>query len=91
MTWRVRHTRVFYKELARIPEKTRKQIEAFAFNKSLEIDPFASGKVEKLAGYDQYYKVRFGQYRIGLRIDKAERIMEFRRVRPRQDIYQKFP
>lgn len=91
MTWQVRYTKTFYKELAQIPAKTRKQIEEFAFGESVKINPFYSGKVEKLAGYDEYYKVRFGQYRIGLKIQTTDRIIEFRRVRHRRDIYRKFP
>ena len=54
-------------------------------------NPFETGKVEKLKGYEEFYKVRFGSYRLGLKIDQKNRVIEFRRVRHRQDIYRKFP
>ena len=91
MTWRIRYSREFYKALAQIPAKTREQIEAFIFNPLLQENPFAFSKIEKLVGHDQYYKVRFGKYRLGLRIDKDQNIVEFRRARHRKDIYRKFP
>jgi mRNA interferase RelE/StbE len=91
MAWRIRYTKTFYKELAKLPQKTRNQIEAFAFGDALKENPFGTGKLEKLAGYDEYYKVRFGTYRIGIKIDTTAQILEFRRVRHRQDIYRKFP
>jgi mRNA interferase RelE/StbE len=91
MVWRVRYAKTFYKELAKLPEKTRSQIEAFAFGDAIRANPFAIGKVEKLVGYADFYKVRFGVYRVGLRIDSEAQLVEFRRVRHRRDIYRKFP
>jgi mRNA interferase RelE/StbE len=91
MTWRVRYAKTFYKELARLPEKPRLKIEAFVFGEAIKDNPFTTGKLEKLSGYDDYYKVRFGVYRVGLRLDAAAEIIEFRRVRHRRDIYRKFP
>ncbi|MGB3203182.1 MAG: type II toxin-antitoxin system RelE/ParE family toxin [Nodosilinea sp.] len=91
MDWQVRYTKTFYKELAKIPERVRQQIEEFAFDSTVKENPFSAGRVEKLKGYDDFYKVRFGSYRLGLRIDQANQVIEFRRVRHRQDIYRKFP
>jgi mRNA-degrading endonuclease RelE of RelBE toxin-antitoxin system len=54
-------------------------------------DPFLGGRVQKLAGYEEYYKMRFGSYRVGLWIDLKETVIEFRRVRHRKDIYRRFP
>ena len=34
MTWRVRHTRTFYKELARLPAKVRSRVEEVAFRQA---------------------------------------------------------
>ncbi|MGB3491371.1 MAG: type II toxin-antitoxin system RelE/ParE family toxin [Elainellaceae cyanobacterium] len=91
MTWQIRYTRTFYKELAKLPLKTRLQIEVFAFGDDIKENPFGSGKLEKLSGYDEYYKARFGVYRIGFRVDTTAQVVEFRRVRHRRDIYRKFP
>jgi len=91
MTWRVRHTRTFYKELALLPAEIRSKIEAIAFGEAIQEDPFLGGRVQKLEGYHEYYKIRFGNYRVGLKIDFEEKVIEFRRVRHRRDIYRWFP
>ena len=91
MVWRVRYAKTFYKELAKLPEKTRSQVETFAFGEAMRANPFATGRVEKLVGYADFYKVRFGAYRVGLRIDSEAQLVEFRRVRHRRDIYRRFP
>ena len=91
MTWRVRHTRTFYQELARLPAGLRKRVEEVAFGEEIKEDPFLAGKVQKLKGYQEYYKMRFGSYRVGLWIDFEEKVVEFRRVWHRKDIYRKFP
>ncbi|MEM9216116.1 MAG: type II toxin-antitoxin system RelE/ParE family toxin [Cyanobacteria bacterium P01_F01_bin.150] len=91
MIWRIRYAKSFYKELAKLPPKTRLQVEEFVFGDGVKENPFATRKLEKLVGYSDYYKARFGVYRVGLRIDSTEQIIEFRRVRHRRDIYRKFP
>ncbi len=91
MKWRTRFTKTFYKELARIPAPYRLQVEEFVFGDAVQINPFDTGKFEKLKGYHDYYKIRFGVYRVGVRIDSKDNLIEFRRVRHRRDIYQKFP
>ena len=42
-----------------------------------------------MKGYRLYYKVRFGSYRIGLKIEKDTVILE--RALHRKDIYRYFP
>jgi len=91
MTWTIRYTNTFYKELALLPVKTRQQIEAIAFGEQIKNDPFSLRKIEKLEGYQEYYKMRFGAYRVGLRLDSKEKIIEFKRVLHRKEIYRKFP
>lgn len=91
MAWRVRHARIFLKELAKLPAGVRKQIEAVAFGEAIKDDPYSGGKVEKMVGYREYYKIRFGSYRVGVKIDRELRIIEFRRALHRKDIYRKFP
>ncbi len=91
MTWRVRYTRTFCKELAKLLAGVRERVEKTAFGAEVKEDPFLAGKAQKLKGYQDYYKLRFGSYRVGLSIDFEERVIEFRRVRHRNDIYRKFP
>lgn len=91
MTWQVRHTRTFYRELSRLPANVRTQVEEVAFGQEIAQDPFLAGRVQKLKGYQEYYKLRFGNYRVGLRIDCEKKVIEFRRVLHRKDIYRSFP
>jgi len=89
--WEVRHNRRFYKELAKIPLPTRKEIEEIAFGEDIRENPFQLGRIEKLIGYRRYYKISFGDYRVGLKIDKKSKTIQFRRALHRKDIYRKFP
>ena len=82
--------KTFLKELTNIPAKQRTSIEEFAFQEALNLNSLAeSGKIEKLKGYKNYYKIRFGDYRVGLRLEEDTLIFE--RVLNRKDIYRVFP
>lgn len=48
-----------------------------------------SGNIEKLKGYTNYYRVRFGPYRVDLRVEGNTVIFE--RVLHRKEIYKFFP
>ena len=77
--------------MADLPPKERERVEKVVFGEAIRQDPFLSGKVQKLVGYQEYYKLRIGRYRVGIRLDFEERIVEFRRVLHRKDIYREFP
>lgn len=63
----------FLKELAKIPSKQRTQIEEFVFEKINSISSIQeSNKIEKMKSYSGYYKIRFGQYRVGLKYKNNE-------------------
>jgi mRNA interferase RelE/StbE len=47
--------------------------------------------VQKLTGYQTYYKIRIGSYRVGLCLDDAAEVIEFQRVLHRREIYRRFP
>ena len=91
MTWRVRYTRTFLKEMARLPKNVRERVENITFGEEIKEDPFLGGRVQKLSGYKSYYKIRIGDYRIGLHIDVDVQLIEFQRVLHRREIYRKFP
>jgi mRNA interferase RelE/StbE len=80
----------FLKELARLPQKTRILIEEYVFEKVPKLKTIEeSKKVEKMKGYSPFYKIRFGDYRVGIKyIDK---MLIFERVLHRKDIYKYFP
>ena len=91
MTWRIQYTRTFLKELSRLPKPVRERVEQIAFGVDILSDPFLDGKVQKLSGFQTYYKLRIGQYRIGLKIELEKQTIEFQRVLHRREIYRKFP
>lgn len=91
MSWQVHYTRTFLKEMASLPAHVRKRVESVAFGEEIKQDPYLSGKSQKLSGYQVYYKIRIGDYRVGLRIDVQTEVVEFQRVLHRREIYRKFP
>ena len=84
------YSKKFLKDLATIPKNERTSIEVFVFETSVKLDSLSEiGKCEKLRGYQNYYKARFGNYRIGLKLEGETLILE--RVLHRKDIYRYFP
>lgn len=54
MTWQIKYAKTFYRELAKVPKKTRKQVEDFVFGESVKKNPFETGKVEKLRKWSNF-------------------------------------
>ena len=87
---KVRFRKRFLKELSKIPKAERSNIELFVFKELPKANSiFELGNVEKMKGYASYYKVRFGQYRIGLKMENDRIILE--RALHSKDIYRYFP
>jgi len=87
---KIEYHKKFLKDLAKIPSPVRGEIEKFMFERLPKLKTiFESGKVEKMTGYSSYYKIRFGSYRIGIKIENDVVILE--RVLHRKDIYRYFP
>ena len=87
---KIEYRKKFLKELSRIPTKIRLKIEHFVFEELPKSDTiFESGIIEQLKGYSSYYKIRFGSYRVGLKVEND--IVIFERVLHRKDIYRFFP
>ncbi|NOT85895.1 MAG: type II toxin-antitoxin system RelE/ParE family toxin [Methylococcaceae bacterium] len=86
----VRYSKKFFKQLAEIPSDSRSKIEAFVFSDIVTVTSIAElGKIEKMQGYDGFYKVRFGQYRLGLVIENG--VITVKTVMHRREIYKFFP
>ncbi len=86
----VEFLRRFYKDLDKI--KTRKDkdsiLSAIDLVKSAEsIDQIPS--ISKLSGYQDAYRIRCGNYRIGVLLDSGT--ITFARVAHRKEIYELFP
>lgn len=84
------YNKKFLKDLASIPSKQRVKAEKLAFQ---EIPAYSSlseiKKLKKLQGYELYYRIRIGDYRIGIKIEKET--LSFERILHRKDIYDLFP
>lgn len=87
---KVLYNKKFLKDLAALPSDDRGRIEKLVFVKILTVKSFRQIEhVEKLTGYQTYYKIRFGNYRVGLQYKNDTLIFE--RVLHRKEIYRYFP
>jgi len=80
----------FYKDLSNIPGPFRQKIEKIAFEELPGYSHIAeAGNIEKLKGYNNYFRIRVGDYRIGIYLEddgiKVERVLH------RKEIYKFFP
>jgi len=90
MNLEIRINKTFLKELSRVPLNQRKIIEQFVFNDAQNFNrPEDIPNLKKLKGYKFYYRVRFGNYRAGIRIQNN--ILVFERLLHRKDIYKFYP
>ena len=80
----------FLKDMARLLVNIRQQVKTFSFETMPQADTLERvGNVEKMKGYANCYKVRFGSFRIGLTVREGTIFSE--RVLHRKDIYRYFP
>lgn len=85
-----RYKKTFLKDLARVHPDYRERIEALVFEKiPASENLFAGFDLRKIRGYQDYYRIRVGQYRIGCRIQDG--VLTFYRVKSREEIYSVFP
>ncbi len=86
----VLYSKKFLKQLAKLPESVRLKIESFVFTELPQITTLAeTGKIEKMTGYADYYKIRFNDYRVGLKLENNTVKIEV--VMHRREIYKYFP
>lgn len=80
----------FLKDMAGIPMPLRKKIEEFVFTRLSSLNKFTELKeAERMTGYPHYYKIRFGDYRLGLHFYDGNITLE--RILHRKEIYRFFP
>jgi len=89
--WRVEYKKHFLKELSKIPVEIRSKAEELVFVDLPCENPFDLGYIEQMKGYADKYKIRIGQYRIGITIEKENKLIICSRVAHRKDIYKFFP
>lgn len=87
---KIRFEESFEKDLKKVKEKNLlKRIKEVIDETKQAKDLSAIRSLKKLTGYETYYRVRIGDYRVGIEVVEDEVI--FVRILPRKDIYRYFP
>ena len=89
--WKVEYKKRFLKELSKVPEGVQAQAEKVVFKDLMCENPFDLGYLEQMRGFPGKYKVRIGNYRIGVTVDKHRKEIVCNRIVHRKDIYRLFP
>ena len=90
MGLQIRINKTFLKELSRMPTGQRTKIEQFIFKETSAFTQLSDlPNLKKLKGYKNYYRIRFGNYRAGIRLQNDTLIFE--RLLHRRDIYKFYP
>jgi len=81
----------FLKELFKLKDKkVKEEVEKFVFNELPLFNSLSDAqKIEKMSGYKEYYKVRFGNYRVGIK--KENELIVIKTIKHRREIYKFFP
>ena len=87
---KINYRKRFLKELSKIPLGIRSRMETFVFDELPKANSILElGTIERMKGYQSYCKIRFGSYRIGIKMEKDQVILE--RAMHRKNIYHYFP
>jgi mRNA interferase RelE/StbE len=83
-------TSSFLRDLRKLPdEDLRAQVRTAILSVEAAPDLRAVPNLKKLSGSGPYFRIRMGEYRIGLRVEGDT--VTFVRVLPRKEIYRYFP
>ncbi len=86
----VLYSKKFLKNLESLPHLEQGKIEYLVFVEIPKAKSFRQiPHIQKLAGYKSYYKIRVGNYRIGIEFKNDS--LAFERVMHRKEIYRFFP
>ncbi|MCI0493448.1 type II toxin-antitoxin system RelE/ParE family toxin [candidate division KSB1 bacterium] len=87
---KVKFKNSFIKDLKKLPIEIKQQIERLVYREIPNFDRLAEIKgIKKIEGYENYYRIKKGNYRIGF--EKREDVLVFHRALHRKDIYRYFP
>jgi mRNA interferase RelE/StbE len=83
-------TNSFLRDVRKLPDDTiREQVRSLILTVEAAADVRELPNLKKLSGGGPYFRIRLGDYRVGLRIEAD--VVSFVRVLPRRDIYRYFP
>jgi len=84
------YKRTFIRDLSSLPEQVKEKIQAIVFNEIPNMQDISQiSGLKKIRGHKRYYRIKIGDYRIGIEI--RENTIVFMRVLHRKDIYRYFP
>ncbi len=87
---KIRFTSKFEKQISKIDSrKIKDEIKLIIRNVEAAPTIYEINSIKKLVGYKSYYRIRMGDYRIGLYLNND--ILEFAAFDNRKDIYKYFP
>jgi len=82
----------FIKDFEKLPEVIKNKTREICFDifpKIKKLSEFDRYPFKKMKGYNLYYRIKVGEFRIGFREDNGK--IKFMRVLNRKDIYRHFP
>lgn len=78
------------KQMAGLPKDVRERIEIFVFETLPALETIGeSGKIEKMHGYKSCFKVRSGEYGLGIVFE--DNVVTVKIVMHRREVYRFFP
>ncbi len=86
---KVEVTSKFYKDASKLSKPVRLEIDKLILNVTNYESITQIPNLKKLKGFKTAYRIRMGDYRIGIIIEKNT--VEFSRVLTRKDIYREWP
>ena len=87
---KIHYKQKFLKDLAKLPKYDKQIAEDFAFVAIHKIKSISEIKnLKKLQGHNEFYRIRFGDYRLGFSLEEDKLVL--RRIAHRSDFYRKFP
>ncbi|TAF76361.1 MAG: type II toxin-antitoxin system RelE/ParE family toxin [Bacteroidetes bacterium] len=81
-------SRKFYKDLKKINQVTQNEL-VEVIDKIEQENNISSLDIKKMIGYENYFRVRIGKYRLGIKI--TNECVYILRVAKRDEIYKIFP
>jgi len=87
---RLRFERAFVKDLQRLPGQAREEVKRVLAELREAQQLRMVGSCKKLKGYSNYYRIRIGDYRLGLK-DLGDGEIALLRILHRREIYRRFP
>ena len=82
--------KTFFKDFDKLPNNIKKKVNILIFKKLISINSTKEiPNFKKMKGDKEFYRIRLGEYRIGIHFLNNE--LTFYRILHRKDIYKYFP